>query len=112
MSENVQILNDENFDVTVEGDLPVLVDFWAEWCGPCKMLTPVINELSNDFAKKAIVAKVNVDESPNVAQKFSIRSIPSLLFFKNGEVKDQLVGVASKQDISDIMEKLINEWNK
>ena len=109
MSENVQILNDENFDVTVEGDLPVLVDFWAEWCGPCKMLTPVINELSNDFAKKAIVAKVNVDESPNVAQKFSIRSIPSLLFFKNGEVKDQLVGVASKQDISDIMEKLINE---
>ncbi len=112
MSENVQILNDENFDVTVEGDLPVLVDFWAEWCGPCKMLTPVINELSNDFAKKAIIAKVNVDESPNVAQKFSIRSIPSLLFFKNGEVKDQLVGVASKQDISDIMEKLINEWNK
>tara|TARA_B100001287_G_scaffold157476_1_gene132368 strand:- start:131 stop:460 length:330 start_codon:yes stop_codon:yes gene_type:complete len=109
MSENVQILNDENFDVTVEGDLPVLVDFWAEWCGPCKMLTPVINELSNDFAKKAIIAKVNVDESPNVAQKFSIRSIPSLLFFKNGEVKDQLVGVASKQDISDIMEKLINE---
>jgi len=109
MSENVQILNDENFDVAVEGDLPVLVDFWAEWCGPCKMLTPVINELSNDFAKKAIIAKVNVDESPNVAQKFSIRSIPSLLFFKNGEVKDQLVGVASKQDISDIMEKLINE---
>jgi len=112
MSENVQILNDENFDVAVKGDLPVLVDFWAEWCGPCKMLTPVINELSNDFAKKAIIAKVNVDESPNVAQKFSIRSIPSLLFFKNGEVKDQLVGVASKQDISDIMEKLINEWNK
>ena len=109
MSENVQILNDENFDVAVEGDLPVLVDFWAEWCGPCKMLTPVINELSNDFAKKAIIAKVNVDDSPNVAQKFSIRSIPSLLFFKNGEVKDQLVGVASKQDISDIMEKLINE---
>ncbi|MBJ48340.1 MAG: thioredoxin [Candidatus Marinimicrobia bacterium] len=109
MSENVQILNDENFDVAVEGDLPVLVDFWAEWCGPCKMLTPVINELSNDFAKKAIIAKVNVDESPNVAQKFSIRSIPSLLFFKNGEVKDQLVGVASKQDISDIMEKLIND---
>ena len=109
MSDSVLDLNDNNFDETISSDLPVLVDFWAEWCGPCKMLTPVINELSNEYTNKAVIAKVNVDDSPNISQKYSIRSIPSLLFFKNGEVKNQLVGVASKQDIADIIDSLINE---
>ena len=109
MSDNILDLNDNNFDETISSDLPVLVDFWAEWCGPCKMLTPVINELSNEYINKAVIAKVNVDDSPNISQKYSIRSIPSLLFFKNGEVKNQLVGVASKQDIADIVDSLINE---
>ena len=109
MSNNVVDLNEENFEDFLSKDKPILVDFWAEWCGPCKMLTPVIDELSNDFAEKAIIAKVNVDESPGIAQKYSIRSIPSLLFFHKGEVKHQLVGVSSKQDIASIIEKLINE---
>tara|TARA_B100002052_G_C15796003_1_gene558689 strand:+ start:193 stop:522 length:330 start_codon:yes stop_codon:yes gene_type:complete len=109
MSDNVVNLNDGNFEEFLSKEQPILVDFWAEWCGPCKMLTPVIEELSNDFAGKAIVAKVNVDESPGIAQKYSIRSIPSLLFFHEGEVKHQLVGVASKQDIASAIEKLINE---
>ena len=112
MSDSVLDLNDNNFDDTISSDLPVLVDFWAEWCGPCKMLTPVINELSNEYINKAVIAKVNVDDSPNISQKYSIRSIPSLLFFKNGEVKNQLVGVASKQDIADIIDSLINEQDK
>ena len=103
-------LNDSIFEEKVlKSDKPVLVDFWAEWCGPCKMLTPVIDELANDYKDKAVIAKVNVDESPGIAQKYSIRSIPSLLFFSGGVVKEQLVGVASKQDIASGIEKLINE---
>ena len=109
MSDNVVVLNDGNFDDFLSKDQPILIDFWAEWCGPCKMLSPVIEELSNEFEDKAIIAKVNVDESPGIAQKYSIRSIPSLLFFYEGEVKHQLVGVSSKQEIASTIEKLINE---
>ena len=109
MSNNIVLLNDDNFEEFLSQDKPVLVDFWAEWCGPCKMLNPVIEELSNDFADRAIVAKVNVDESPNIAQKYSVRSIPSLLFFSKGAVVEQLIGVSSKEDMASIIEKLINE---
>ena len=109
MSDNIVLLNDDNFESFLSQDKPVLVDFWAEWCGPCKMLNPVIEELSNDFADRAIIAKVNVDESPGIAQKYSVRSIPSLLFFSKGAVIEQLIGVSSKEDMASIIEKLINE---
>ena len=109
MSNNIVLLNDDNFESFLSQDKPVLVDFWAEWCGPCKMLNPVIEELSNDFADRAIIAKVNVDESPGIAQKYSVRSIPSLLFFSKGAVIEQLIGVSSKEDMASIIEKLINE---
>ena len=109
MSNNVVSLNEDNFESFLSGDKPVLVDFWAEWCGPCKMLNPTIEELSNDFADRAIIAKVNIDESPEIAQKYSIRGIPNLLFFSKGAVAEQLIGVSSKEDIASIIEKLINE---
>tara|TARA_B100001778_G_C18114442_1_gene417692 strand:- start:127 stop:456 length:330 start_codon:yes stop_codon:yes gene_type:complete len=109
MSNNIVLLNDDNFESFLSQDKPILVDFWAEWCGPCKMLNPVIEELSNDFADRAIIAKVNVDESPGIAQKYSVRSIPSLLFFSKGAVIEQLIGVSSKEDMASIIEKLINE---
>ena len=110
MSDKTVKITDENFEeLVINSDKLVIVDFWAEWCGPCKMLNPVIEELSNDFADKAIIAKVNVDESPNIAQKYSVRSIPSLLFFSKGSVIEQLIGVSSKEDIAGIIEKLINE---
>ena len=107
MSNNVIELNDGNFDECLSGDQPILIDFWAEWCGPCKMLTPTIEELSNDFSGKAVIAKVNVDESPTIAQQYSIRSIPSIIFFKNGSPAKQLVGVVAKEEMAKIIEELL-----
>ena len=86
-------LTEETFQSEViDSDLPVLVDFWAEWCGPCKMIGPILDQLSGDIEGKAKIGKVNVDEARNLAVKYNVKSIPLLLFFKNGEVKDQIVG--------------------
>jgi thioredoxin 1 len=89
-------LTDANFDQIVNSDKPVLVDFWAEWCGPCKMIGPVVEELAKDYDGKAVVAKLNVDENPQVTARYGVRSIPTLLVFKGGQIVDKQVGAVPK----------------
>ena len=100
-------ITDENFDTEVlKSDKPIIVDFWAEWCGPCKMLTPVINEIADECSDDFSIGKLNVDENSDIAAQYGIRSIPCLLFFKNGKVEKQVVGAIKKQEISTIIENL------
>lgn len=99
-------LTQDNFDATVKEGIS-MVDFWAPWCGPCRMLAPVIDELAEEFEGKANICKVNTDEEQDLAVKFGVRSIPTILFMKDGEVVDQMVGAASKQAFADKINKLI-----
>jgi thioredoxin 1 len=101
-------LNDQNLDaIVLKSPKPVLVDFWAPWCGPCKMLGPVVEELAKEFDGRAVVAKLNTDDSPQAAARYNISAIPTLLFFKGGQVVDQLVGVNSKKDIKAKLDGLL-----
>ena len=100
-------LNESNFDREItQGDQAVIVDFWAEWCGPCKMIAPVLDEIAREKAGSVKVAKVNVDENQSLSFKYNIRAIPALLFFKNGQLRDQVTGVASKKDLLNRIEAL------
>ena len=96
---NIVTLTEENFPQEVlQSPVPVLVDFWAEWCGPCKMVAPILDELAGEYDGKVKVAKVNIDEYQGLASQYGIRAIPTLLIFKDGEVADQIVGLRSKRD--------------
>jgi thioredoxin 1 len=100
-------LDQDNFESEVlQSDKPALVDFWAPWCGPCQMMGPTIDKLAGDYEGKAVIAKVNVDDSPDLASKYGIRSIPALLFFKDGEVADQLVGVQSEDQLKEKLDSM------
>ena len=93
-------LTDKNFEKEVlKSDLPVVVDFWAEWCGPCRMVAPVVEELAKEYENKVKIGKVDVDESPATASRYGIMSIPTLMFFKGGQIMSQLVGVVNKSEL-------------
>jgi thioredoxin 1 len=95
-----KIVTDTNFSEIINNEQPVLIDFWATWCGPCRALAPVIDELAKEYEGKAVIAKCNVDDCDDVPSNLGIRSIPTLLFFKNGQLVDRVVGAAPKADIA------------
>ena len=102
-------ITDANFEeVVLNSKLPVLVDFWAEWCGPCRMVGPIVDELYAEYEGKAIIGKVNVDENPGVSGSFGVRNIPTILFIKNGEVADKSVGAVPKAQLAAKLEALLN----
>lgn len=108
MSEHVQEFTDASFSADVlKASAPVLVDFWAPWCGPCRQIAPVIDQLAQEYAGKVVVGKVNLDDSPQAAQMYGIHSIPTLLLFKNGEVVERIVGVPQKSRLNSILDSAI-----
>lgn len=100
MSEGIINVNEANFDATLSStENPVIVDFWAPWCGPCRTIAPILEEVAKEKGDAMVVTKVNVDDNQGLAQKYSVRAIPTILFFKGGELKDQAVGLLSKEDL-------------
>lgn len=105
MSANIVELNDDNFEAEVlQSDVPVLVDYWAEWCGPCKMIAPLLDEIATEFGDKVKVGKLNIDENAGTPPKYGIRGIPTLMLFKNGSVEATKVGALSKSQLSAFIE--------
>jgi thioredoxin 1 len=99
---------DANFEeLVIKSDKPVLVDFWAEWCGPCRMITPLVHELAEEYAGRAVFGKVDVDSNVGISSKYGIRNIPTILFFKNGQIVDKQVGAVPKKAIAEKMDKLL-----
>lgn len=100
-------ISDSNFDAVLAEGLPVMVDFWAPWCGPCRRVSPIVEELAAEYAGKVRICKCNVDDNDGIPMKYSIRNIPTLLFFKDGELVDRLVGAVPRQEIEDKLKSLL-----
>ncbi|MCK5831488.1 MAG: thioredoxin TrxA [Methylococcales bacterium] len=108
MSDSVLHVTDTDFNETViKSSIPVLVDYWAEWCGPCKMIAPVLDEIASEYANKLTVAKINIDNNPETPQHFGVRGIPTLMIFKDGEVEATKVGALSKSQLADFIDSNI-----
>jgi thioredoxin 1 len=104
-TDKIQTLTDNNFETTINAGKPVLVDFWAEWCGPCRRLAPTVDELAGEYEGRIVVAKMNVDEHPATPMRFSVRGIPTLLLFKGGQVVEQVIGVTDKDSLKKMIDK-------
>ena len=108
MSENIHEFTDQSFDTdVVQADIPVLIDFWAVWCGPCKAIAPTIEEIAGDYAGKVKVGKLNVDQNQNTAMQYGVRSIPTLLIMNSGEVVSQIVGAVPKENITKALDEIL-----
>ncbi len=106
MSDKIVSVSDDTFETEVlKSDIPVLVDYWAEWCGPCKMIGPILEEVVDDYASKVKIAKLNIDDNPNTPPKFGIRGIPTLMIFKNGTVEATKVGALSKSQLTKFLDE-------
>ena len=101
-----KVITNTNFQETIAGDKPVMIDFWATWCGPCRILSPTVDEIAEEYADRITVAKCNVDDAEDIAMQFRIMSIPTLIFLKNGDVVDKRVGVVSKDEIVSIINSI------
>jgi thioredoxin 1 len=100
-------ITDSNWESLIAGDKPVVMDFWAEWCGPCRMISPIVEEAAQEYRDKVVVGKINIDDNSGITQNFGIRNIPTLLFFKGGELVDKHVGVIRKPELIEKINKLL-----